>query len=222
MKANINILCIIFLTLATGIRAQETDVSSLLDSTRHRLLHIESYDVDATLQVDIDFVNMPDKKARIHFTAPDKLDIESDGFLMIPKVGLKPMIRQLDLDRYHAMLIDEDYVHDDSCFVIKLIPKRANSKIVLSTLWIRKDDYFILGWEVFMKKSGNMMVDFYYDDEVLPGRIVFSFELSKMNIPLKYFGSEVEIDDAGLKSGEVQQGKVSILFENYHIVYSNK
>ena len=222
MKAIINILCFIFLILATGIRAQETDVNSLLDSTRSHLLHIESYDVDATFIVDIDFVKMPDKKARIHFKAPDKLDIDSDGFLMIPKVGLKPMIKQLDYDRYHAMLIGEDYVHDDSCFVIKLIPKRGNSKIVLSTLWIRKDDFLILSWEVFMKKSGNMMVDFYYDDEILPGRMVFSFELSKMNIPLKYFGNEVEIDDTGLDSGEVQQGKVSILFENYRIVYGSK
>ena len=220
MKTIRHIVFIGFLILSIGSTAQEFEIAGVLDSTRAQLSQIVSYSVDATFKVDIDFVNMPDKNARIHFTAPDKLDIESDGFLMIPKIGMKPMMKQLDIDRYHAVYVGEEEVNDANCYVVKMIPKNRNNKIVLSTLWIRQDDYLVLRWEFFTKKAGNMIIDLYYDSDILPSQMIFSFELNKMNIPLKYFGNEVEIDDQGLKSDGVQKGKVFILFENYQINYS--
>lgn len=202
--------------------SQEFDISEVLDSTKSQLNRINSYTVDATFMVDIDFVNMPDKKATIHFQAPDKFDIESDGFLMVPKIGMKPMTKQLALENYHTLFLGKEEVNGDSCFVVKMVPKKRHNKVVLATLWIREEGYLVSRWEVFTKKAGNIVIDFFYEKHILPSEMIFSFELSGMNIPLKYFGNEAEIDKSGLKSGEIQKGKVNILFENYQINYSGQ
>ncbi len=214
----ISSLLFIFISLL-GI-AQEIDIESVLDSTRLQMLQIESYSVDATFKVDIDFVNMPDKTASIHFQAPDKLDIKSKGFLMIPKMGMKPLTKQLNLDKYHALYLGEELINGKRCYIVKMIPKDRKSRIVLSTIWINTEDYLVTRWEAFTKKAGNIIVDLEYNGLVLPSVLVFSFEVSEMNIPVKYFGNEVEIDKNEMKNSEVQQGKVYITFDNYYIKYS--
>ena len=213
----ISTLLFVFISLL-GI-TQEIDIESVLDSTRLQMLQIESYSVDATFKVDIDFVNMPDKTATIHFQAPDKLEVKSKGFLMIPKIGMRPLTKQLNLDKYHTVFLGEELVNGKHCYIVKMIPKDRKSKIVLSTLWINTENYLVTRWEAYTKKTGNIIVDLEYNGLVLPSEIVFSFEVSGMNIPVKYFGNEVEIDKDEMKSSEVQRGKVYISFRNYEINY---
>ena len=221
MKVIRNTICLVLLTSIFGCFGQDLNIESILDSTRAKLSVVESYTADAVFRVDIDFVNMPDKKARIHFQTPDKLDIETDGFAMIPKIGMKPMIKHLDLDRYHAVYVGEEMVNNNSCFVIKMFPKNRNNKIVTSTLWIGANNFLILRWESFTKKGGDIVIDLIYDDVILPSQIIFGFELGKMNIPLKYFGNDVSLDESEFETNEVHKGKVYIDFENYNIVYSS-
>jgi len=217
MKKTVAIFIFSFFLFGSLGFSQDFDIAKVLDSTKLQLNRIDSYTADATFKVDIDFVNMPDKKASIHFQAPDKFDIQSDGFLMVPKIGMKPMTKQLDMDNYHAVYLGKEEVNGDSCFVVKMIPKKRNNKIVLATLWINETKYLVSRWEVFTKKAGNIVIDLFYKSHILPAKMVFSFELSGMNIPLKYFGNEVEVDKAGLKNAESQNGKVVVSFENYQI-----
>jgi len=217
MKKAVNIFVLFFFLFGSSGFSQDFDIARVLDSTKLKLNGIDSYTVDATFKVDIDFVNMPDKIATIYFQAPDKFDIETDGFLMVPKIGMKPMTKQLDLENYHAVYLGKEEVNGGSCFVIKMIPKKRNNKIVLATLWIGVDSYLVSRWEVFTKRAGNIMIDLFYKNHLLPAEMIFSFELSGMNIPLKYFGNEVEVDKSGLKNAESQKGKVVVSFENYQI-----
>ena len=220
MKIKYAIPTFLFVFISLLGNTQEVDIESILDSTRLQMLQIVSYSVDATFRVDIDFVNMPDKTASIHFKAPDKLDIKSKGFLMIPKMGMRPLTKQLNLSKYHALYLGEELINGKHCYIVKMVPKDRKSRIVLSTLWINTEDYLVTRWEAFTKKAGNIVVDLKYNGLVLPSEIVFSFEVSGMNIPVKYFGNEVEIDKNEMKKSEVQQGKVYITFDNYDINYS--
>jgi outer membrane lipoprotein-sorting protein len=198
---------------------QEVMIDEVINSVRSQLDSIESYEVDATFSVDIDFINMPDKKARIKYHRPDKLDIETDGFLMIPRMGLRPMSGQLSLEKYHTVYLGEDTITGRFCHEVKLLPKQKKNRIILATVWIDMEYFRINRWEAFTKKSGHVIVDFFYDSLVLPSMLVFSFEVSGMNLPLKYFGNEVEVDKEQLKASDVKEGKVLIRFENYQLTY---
>lgn len=180
---------------------------------------IKSYSATATFKVDIDFVNMPEKTAKIFFEEPDKFNVESDGFLMIPRIGMKPMMKELNLENYHAVYLGKEELNGVSCLIVKMIPKNRNNKIVIATLWIDVKNLRVSRWEIFTKKAGNIIINLFYKDWILPSKMDFLFELSGMNIPLKYFGNEVEIDKSGLKNAEMQQGKVEVIYENYQITF---
>ena len=177
----------------------------------------ESYTAEATIHVDVEFINMPDKTAMISYQAPDKYDIESDGFLMIPKVGMKPMMDQLDLNKYQVVDRGTEEISGVENVVINMIPLSRSSKVVLSTIWINPDKYLISRIETFTKKAGSFVVDLQYEGQVLPSHLTISFEVEGMNIPLKFFGNEAEVDKKAFRQAETNKGVVVVGFRYIEI-----
>ncbi len=211
-----------FLFLNGQLFSQEVDVTQMLDSSAQLLQNIEAYSADILVKVDVDFIRMPDKKAHIEYRSPDHYKVESDGFLILPKMGMKPMLKQLDTDKFHPVFNGEELIKGANCVIINLVPKERKSKIALSTFWIRKNDYRIVRVETFTKKSGSFLVDLFYKDGLpLPSEMHFSFEVSGFNIPVKFIGKSIEIDKTKLKDDEVNAGKVYVTFSNYNIRFQN-
>jgi len=219
MKIFRHILCALMLMASPAAFSQDGEMTDILDTVGSRLDKISAYTVDAIFSVDIDFVHMPDKQAVIRFEAPDKLDIDADGFLMIPRMGLKPLSRQLNLDYYHSLYLGKVLLDQDSCYQFKLIPKDSKHRIVLATVWISRD-YRVMQWENFTRSSGSILIRFSYDKEPLPSRIVFTFDVNGMNLPLKYFGNEVQVDKPAMKAAGSVQGSVRVDLSNYRIQYA--
>ena len=82
----------IFLLSVFTAFTQSVETRALVDSVYQRLASVAAYEAQALIHVDVEFINMPDKTALISYESPDKYDVKSDGFLMIPKVGMKPMM----------------------------------------------------------------------------------------------------------------------------------
>jgi len=219
MKAHIPIAFAMLLCAQSSL-AQSEAINSLVDSVYNVLQRVKSYSAEASIHVDVEFINMPDKTARISFEAPDKYDIASDGFLMIPKVGMKPMMDQLDLDKYQVVDRGTEELHGVEHVVINMIPLDRKSKVVLSTIWINPDAYLISRIETYTKKAGNFIVDLQYDGQVLPSQLTISFEVEGMNIPLKFFGNEAEVDKKAFRQAETNVGVVVVGFRYSEIILS--
>lgn len=216
------ILVFALLLLNGQLFSQVVDVMHLLDSSAQLLQNIESYSADILVKVDVDFIRMPDKKAHIEYRSPDHYKVESDGFLILPKMGMKPMLKQFDTDKFHAVFNGEEVIEGANCVIVNLVPKERKSKVALSTFWIRKQDYRIVRVETFTKKSGSFLVDLFYKDDLpLPSEMHFSFEVSGFNIPVRFIGKSIEMDKAKLKDDEVNAGKVIVTFSNYSISFYN-
>ena len=205
-----------------GAEAQSDEVSSLVDSVYHLLQRVESYSAEATIHVDVDFINMPDKTAKVSFQAPDKYDVESDGFLMIPKVGMKPMMDQLDLTKYQLVDRGTEVLKGVEHVIINMIPLARKSQIVLSTIWINPEEHLISRLETFTKRAGSFVVDLEYDGEILPSQLTISFEVEGMNIPMKYFGNDVEVDRKEFRQAEVNEGIVVVRFQYEEVILNSK
>lgn len=201
------------LTMSLAATAQITNVHALIDSAYQLLQRVESYTAEATVHVDVEFINMPDKTALVHFQSPDTYDIESDGFLMIPKVGMKPMTDQLDLENYQVVDRGTEMINGKEHVVINMIPLSKKSKIVLSAIWIDPATYLISRIETFTKKAGSFLVDLEYDDLILPSQITIAFEVEGMNIPLKIFGNDAEIEKKEFRQAESNEGVVVVSFQ---------
>jgi outer membrane lipoprotein-sorting protein len=211
-KAKYTFLVMTFLLCTLGSMAQDGEIGTLVDSVYNLLRRVKSYSAEATIHVDVEFINMPDKIAIVRFEAPDKYDIESDGFLMIPKVGMKPMMDQLDLNKYQLVDRGNEEINGVAHIVINMIPLSRKSQVVLSTIWINPEKYLISRIQTFTKKAGSFVVDLQYDGEVLPSQLTISFEVEGMNIPMKYFGNETEVDKKAFRQAETNAGVVSVRF----------
>lgn len=212
-------LIIIFTLLFTGMYAQDIDPLIVLDSAQNKVQNIKSYTVDAIIDIDVDFLRMPSKEAKITYEYPNKLNIETKGFSMIPKYGLRPFMKTIAKEDNMAIYAGMEQIEGNTCYIIKLLP-RADGKIIMIKLWIRVDDYLVARSETFTRRSGSFLIDFNYDNIVLPSSLVFSFEARGINIPWKFMGNSIEIDKTKMKENEIKVGKVYINFSNYEIEYS--
>ena len=219
--ANKSMRILLAIILFSGLRlvSQEVDPNAVIDSTRTKLEGIVDYQADIEIEVDVDFINMPLKHATIYFKKPDKVKFKSDEFIMLPKRGLNNRITQILDDPYTAIYLGNEMINEIPHYVIRIVPMGKNPDIVLATWWISSETYLISKSESNTRNDGNFMVDFIYGDRsiILPTEMVFSFQIEKLKLPLKFIGksSGLEVDKS--KMQEPQNGKVYLRFSNYLI-----
>jgi len=212
-------LIIIVLPLFSGLYAQDIDPQIVIDSAANKFQRVYSYTAEAEIELDVDFIKMPPKKVSIIYEYPNKLDIDSKGFVMIPKYGLKPLIKTLAKEDNIIIFAGREDIDGKTCYIIKLLP-RVDSKVIMMKLWVRTDDYLIARTETFTRRSGSFLIDFMYEDLILPSSMIFSFEATGINIPWRFVGNSIEIDKQKMKEDTIKMGKVFINFSNYQIEYS--
>lgn len=212
-------LVLLFLSIYCGIYAQNVDPLIIIDSAQNKLENIKSYSADAIIDIDVDFLQMKPKHAKIDYEYPNKLKVDAKGFSMIPKYGLRPFMKTISKADNMAIFAGMEEVNGNSCYLIKLLPS-ADGKIIMIKLWIRVDDYLVARTETFTRRSGSYLIDFNYDELVLPSSLIFSFEVQGINIPWKFIGNSIEINDEHLKDDNLKTGKVFIKFSNYDVKYA--
>ena len=212
---------VLVIFLFTGLRlfSQEVDPYAVIDSTRTKLEGIVDYRADLEIEVDVDFINMPVKHATIFYKKPDKVKFKSDEFIMLPKRGLNNRITQILDDPYTAIYLGREMIKKIPHHVIRIVPMGKNPDIILATWWIDSQTYLIAKSESNTRNDGNFTVDFIYGDQsiILPTEMVFSFQIEKLKLPLKFIGksSGIEVDKSKIQ--ESQNGKVYLRFSNYQL-----
>ncbi len=208
----------ILIILSTNVIAQDIDPMIVLDSAQNKLKNVKSYTADAEIDVDVDFLKMKPRQAKISYEYPNKLDIDTKGFVMIPKYGFRPFMKTLNSEDNRAVFTGMEEINGHNCYVLTLLP-REDSKVVMLKLWIRKEDYLIQRSETFTRHSGSFLIDSFYDNNILPSKMIFQFETKGINMPWKIIGNTIEVDKAKLNDEDIKRGSVTIKFTNYSIVY---
>jgi outer membrane lipoprotein-sorting protein len=210
----LSILCLIL-----PATAQDKGPYQVLDRVRNKLEAIQDYHADVAIRVDVDFIRMPEKHASVFYKAPGKTRFKSDEFIMLPKKGTNFSALNLLEGGYTAIYAGTATIDDRQDEIIKVIPMKQKSDIVLSTLWVDTVSYRVMRVESTTRESGSYTIDFTYHDPSLPLPSVMkiSFEIQNFNIPLKFIGKGVEIDRNKLDSTAVKRGVVILTFSNYQI-----
>ncbi len=201
--------------------AQKPDADLMLKNVQERFSSIEDYTVDATINVNVDFLRVPEARAKIYFKQPDKIRMKSEGFALIPKQGLNFSPAKLLNENFTAIYVRSDTLENDRVEVIKAIPMVDTLDIILMTLWVDTVHQVIVQIESTTKNSGTVLMELKYDfdkNEVLPEEVIFTFNLSNFKLPASFTGEfdrpgEDQIEDTRSKI----EGSVSIKYENYLI-----
>jgi hypothetical protein len=212
---------IVFLFSMVGF-SQSKDPEAILNKVKAEFSKIEDYTVDIKVKVDVDFLKMPDREAKIYYKQPDKIHIQSEGFAMLPKEGLNFSPLSLLNSNYTSFYVREDTLNRIVTSVIKVIPLDGRSNVILSTLWVDTKRDLILKVESSRKPEGTFTIDMdYLKTEKgfwLPSSLVFTFSIDRSILPRKFnFDTDSDLKKAMEDSTKVQTGKVFIDYSNYKV-----
>ncbi len=215
MRKTIFLILIIF---TASCFAQAKNPTKILDAVKQKFEKIHDYQVDVNIHVDVNFIKMPDRKAKIYFKQPDKVKFQSDGFALLPKQGFNFSPVQLLKGDYNSIFVRTDKIDGKKLDVIKIIPNNDTSDVVLSTLWVDETDNVINKVETVGKKSGNISIDFKYgENKTLPSEVKFTFNFGDVAAqPAEHEGQNNAPAMKPMGRGPIK-GTATLTYTNYKI-----
>jgi outer membrane lipoprotein-sorting protein len=204
-------LFLFFLTLSAW--AQQ-DANTILSGVRTNFLKVKDYTADAEIKVDVDFVKIPIKKAKVYYKQPDKFRFKAEGFALLPKRGANLFTVNLINDNVTAIYIKQEVIGNITTDVIKVIPLDPNSDIILSTLWISRD-YKVYKLESTTKNQGTFSARFQYTNHPnnLPAQVEITFDIQKAEIPV---GFTLDMESLNKKSqSKNTTGRATVKYSGY-------
>jgi outer membrane lipoprotein-sorting protein len=204
--------------------AQKPNPDFIIEKVKSKFTEVKDYQVDVKIEVDVDFLKVPVTEAKIFFKQPDKIKFNSDGFALLPKEGLNFSPLTVLQGDYTSIFEKEEELNGIKVYVIKIIPLGGSKEVILSTLWIDKKDFIIRKVESTTKMNGTFTIDLKYDSKnikySLPSSLIFSFDISRTNIPKGLTGSHTEEEEKpkrGKDKPKIAKGLVTITYTNYII-----
>jgi len=207
----------ILISLATY---SQPDPEVLIREVAEEMRLVDNYRADVLIKIDIDFINIKERKAVVYFEKPDKFDIKVKGLVLMPKKGAQMEYFNLIKQKHTAIYTGEDTLKEQGAHTIKIIPISDSSEIVLGKLWIGKKDHLIHRMQSYTKTSGTYTLDIYYAGHPLnlPDKIKISFEMEGNRIPASMTGDMTELIER-VEQEENTQGIVWLMYSNYVVNY---
>lgn len=203
--------------LCASAYAQEVDSDLLAIQTR--LDSIVAYSADVELRVDISFINMPTKKAKILLEEGKEPAFESDDFALLPKRGIDFSMRELFKDPFITVYRGEEALDGQTYKVVNVIPTTRKSDFSIATLYLDVAKRRIVQAEINTKKEGSFEIAMAYADplQALPDQVVVSFEVEQLSIPINFMGKDTSIDRKQLREEGPKTGRIFLSMSNYSI-----
>ncbi len=214
-----NKLFILIIILLCSAYPQREDAETILHKVRENFDRVEDYQVNVNIKVDVEFMKVPDMNATLYFKQPDKMQLDSKEFAMLPRGGMNFSPSALLRGKYTSYYEKDTLDGGVKIAVIKVIPLEDKGDIVLSTLRIDLHNYRILRVESTTKTQGTFIIDLIYPrttEYPLPSAMTFSFNLDKMDLP-KGMSGELNTAPKKEKESRVTTGKVFVTYSDYKI-----
>ena len=207
------------LSVFSGITALSQQLDPDLVQVQQRLDSILAYSADVDLTVDISFINMPPKKARIELEEGKEPKFKSSDFALLPKRGIDFSMRELFKDPIITVYRGEEVVNGQQCKVINIIPTTKQADFSIATLYLDTALRRIVQAEINTKKEGSFLIEMGFADptQPLPNQVTVSFEIEQLSIPINFMGKETTIDRKQLREEGPKTGKIFLKMSNYEI-----
>lgn len=199
---------------------QQRIADELINSVIKNFDRVKDYEVDVEIKVDVEFLKVPDSKAKIFFKQPDKIRLKSEGFALLPREGLDFSPSALTKKDYTAIYEQDVLYNGKITSIVKIIPVGEQSNIILSTLWIDPLDKVIRKVESTTKTNGTFTIELSYDNSFpfpLPEKMVFSFNVDKLNLPKTFSADGLPPSKKKKLSDGPTKGFVVVSYSNYKV-----
>lgn len=198
------------------------NIDSNILSIQKRMDTIQTFTADITLKVDISFVNIPEKHARIEYVKNKETKVFSEDFILVPKKGLDVSLQQLFKNPFITVDRGTEIRQNIIYKIVNIIPTSKKADFSIATALIDTNQKRIIEYEISTKKDGIYVIKMNYDQNtsILPANIEVAFEIEKIRIPLKYMGKNAQIDKKTYKSETPKTGIINLDFNYTEITYN--
>jgi hypothetical protein len=187
------------------------DPVKIIEETRLKFSAIRDFTAEVEIEIQVDFINIPNKQAKVFYRYPGKFKFTSPSFIMIPKNGIGLSVFELLENHYSAIYAGWRNRNGMELSVIKVIPMAGQPEIALASLYIDPEEDLIYYMEATTTQSGFFTSEFVYGTQSpLPDINRIQFEVDKMDLPMKFLGDE-KVNPS--KEGEVKMGEVILRFD---------
>lgn len=206
-------LILVFINLSF---TQDKNADKIIEKIKSNFDLINDYTVEINGKVDFPDAVIPELKAKIFFKKPNKMKIESDNFMIIPKQSIRFDPEILYEKDFSSLVIGETKIDDINHYIIKLISNNPEVEEVV-TLWVNSKNFTIRKTNVIGSRIGKVEIEFFYkliDDKYwLPEKLVATFEASKIRFPRMRKTEKEQREN----SNSIKEGKIIIQYSNYSV-----
>lgn len=214
---NVFLLAIALLLANHTVRAQKT-VDELTAGLTGRMEQISGFEADARIMVDIDFIDIKERRVRIRYTAPDQFDFDAEGITLMPRNGIKMEYLSILNGANTAIPAGEEPVRGVDCQIIKVIPEDPKADIILAQLWMDPLTYRIMRMKSFTRESGSYLINFFFsnDQDLLPDKTEVTFDIANLTAPAQMI-SEFITNKKAATDSLPKEARVLVEYENMKI-----
>ncbi len=215
----LNILFILSFILTSTLCLSD-DGNQLVKEILEEYKKVRSYEAEISVNVDIDYLDAPEKKGKIYYEYPKNTKIDIPGFSMLPKQGTGNFIGEILSMKSTIVLIGNQKIDNEQLTHLKVIPNDSK-EIVLVDLYVDKPEKLVKKAEITTKDNGTFNVTLKYKEFggfSMPSLVNIEFNVPTFKMPKVLAGPNNEKKLKKIQNdGENTKGKVIIKYWNYLI-----
>lgn len=211
-------LKIIALLLAFTFVTSAQDAEPILSKLVSKLEMVKPYTVDMKINIDVEFLKIKERKAKLVYNGPDDIDVSSEDFMLMPKNGAQ--MEYLNIIKNRTAAIYEGTEKDSKGNVltkIKIIPSKNKDGVILANMLIDEKKNRIVEMKAFTESNGSFISEFEYGNNLydMPSKVLLQFDMKNFQIPAQFSGDIGGAAQKNTEKKETTTGKVVITYSNY-------
>jgi len=213
------VVVILIGTALTSIGKTQESPQEILTNVNAIYSTIDDYAATVTLSVNITNFRMPKKSVKVFYKKPDKFSMKTNGFAMMPKVGVFPMpsnfIPADALVKYNRI----ETLKGTRYHILDVFPKESDKKEPEISLWINSKLWTVDRVILDVKDAGRSEVSLHYrqvEGKWLPDSTVVTMNFKKGIPKLDRPNIDQPIEDPDVPPPNVESlsGTVRLIFSD--------
>ena len=192
-------VCLLLLTLPVLAQGDEHIDALIAQYGEERSLKCE-----ILVQVDVEGMQIPDKKIFVEFEKNEKPKVKGEGLSLLPKKGTVDQFRELLTSPLQAIFLSRK----GGNMVYKLVALDPESDWITADILFDEKSYLIYESTISTKKFGTFHASHSYEGRIYPARSVVTFDVKRFRLPLKFIGREQAEPVSRSEEEENVRGKV--------------
>lgn len=172
-------LVVVLFFVSASAQAQQ-DAGAILDAVKAQYEKVNDYKVQINAVIKMKGLSAPPMDATMYFKKPDRIQVESDGFAMLPRdaVGFHPAM--FNKDEYDLVVQGSERIGNVECTKVKMLALSDTIRLQRAMIYVDTKRALIMRMDFDPGAGASATADFSYDringKYYLPSRIDIEME----------------------------------------------